>query len=298
MEARKMRYHKIYITLGAFFFFTSIPQLAFPDIDLLTIDLERKALEYEHKLQTSHLDRGQVLALRKDGEFEDKNDSAIWTGVYVAAEAFRYQATGDPEAYVNMEKGLRALHLMQEKTGKPGLLARYIHPDGSIVEKRSSKDTYIGALFGYALSFDMLKEGDVKEMVRQNMINIGNHFIQNGFAFVGTGNNQTHVSFNPYVTKEFLLAEIDNLSNEEFDSYIKEIHKVCEFKKSFNSTLKLLEYDFTLYEILELDDQALRSFFVAIEDLIVDNEFIDILGGCQSKEELKKVINTDFHSDK
>ena len=69
---------------------------------------------------------------RYDGPFEDYGDSAIWTGLYVASQAFRYGSTGEQAALDNMENGLRALHRLQilDENGDLDYVARYVFPDG------------------------------------------------------------------------------------------------------------------------------------------------------------------------
>jgi hypothetical protein len=44
-------------------------------------------------------------------------DSALWTGHYLAAEAFRYQVTRSPEALVNAWRALRGIHALLDITG-------------------------------------------------------------------------------------------------------------------------------------------------------------------------------------
>src|SRR5262249_19582647 len=44
-------------------------------------------------------------------------DSAIWTGHYLATEAFRYQATRSPEAFENAWAALRGIRSLLDVTG-------------------------------------------------------------------------------------------------------------------------------------------------------------------------------------
>ena len=52
-------------------------------------------------------------------------DSAIWTGVALTADAFRYAVTGTEADYQRMERRVRTLLTMFDVTGVPGYLARY-----------------------------------------------------------------------------------------------------------------------------------------------------------------------------
>lgn len=54
-------------------------------------------------------------------------DSAIWTGHYLAAEAFRYQGTRSPEAFDNVWSALLGIRALVDVTGT-GVLARCALP--------------------------------------------------------------------------------------------------------------------------------------------------------------------------
>ncbi|PYS09173.1 MAG: hypothetical protein DMG17_27525, partial [Acidobacteria bacterium] len=54
-------------------------------------------------------------------------DSAIWTGHYLAAEAFRYQVTRSPDALANAWKALEGIHSLLDVTGSD-VLARCLIP--------------------------------------------------------------------------------------------------------------------------------------------------------------------------
>lgn len=109
--------------------------------------LHEKAAAYDRFLQTKlwpqphggvvNVDfaRGSGQGLEELGEilgYDDQQDSAIWTGTYLAAQAFRYAATGDPvekqEALRNARSAAQTLHLFLEVTGQTGLLARFAGP--------------------------------------------------------------------------------------------------------------------------------------------------------------------------
>jgi len=57
-------------------------------------------------------------------------DSAIWTGHYLAAEAFRYQVTRSPDALANAWKALEGIHSLLDVTGSD-VLARCLIPVNS-----------------------------------------------------------------------------------------------------------------------------------------------------------------------
>ncbi len=57
--------------------------------------------------------------------YAGRGDSAIWTGVALNADAFRYAATGTEADYRRMEERVRTLLTMFDVTGVPGYLARF-----------------------------------------------------------------------------------------------------------------------------------------------------------------------------
>ncbi len=101
------------------------------------IRLKTRALEISKLVQQEHLPDRSLLSARLSGpDFGDPldtythfHDSAIWTGHYVAAEAFRCAAsTGSQakEAADNALVGLRGLEAMINISGRKGLLSRVL----------------------------------------------------------------------------------------------------------------------------------------------------------------------------
>lgn len=115
--------------------------------------------------------------------YDHAGDAAIWTGHYLAAEAFRWRVTGSPAARRNLQGALDGLDALASVTnaGAPGPLARFWMPldspfrDGiRAIEARhrlypgtlrgrpvewvgdTSRDQYSGAFFGLAVAHDML----------------------------------------------------------------------------------------------------------------------------------------------
>lgn len=62
------------------------------------------------------------------GALEPSGDGALWTGVYVASQAYRYQVTGEVSALANVAQSLDALLVLKEITGDPAAFARTLLP--------------------------------------------------------------------------------------------------------------------------------------------------------------------------
>ena len=54
-------------------------------------------------------------------------DSALWTGMLLAADAYRYAVTRSPEALASATRSLQAIDRLSRVSGD-GLLARYFYP--------------------------------------------------------------------------------------------------------------------------------------------------------------------------
>jgi uncharacterized protein (TIGR03437 family) len=109
-------------------------------------------------------------------------DSALWTGAYLAAEAFRYNVTKSSDALNNVKASLAGLKGLADVTGD-NRLARCIvmasSPYASSIQSEESKNTIhqnppwlwvdntsrdqiVGAFFGLGAAFDLVDDAGVK----------------------------------------------------------------------------------------------------------------------------------------
>lgn len=113
-------------------------------------------------------------------------DSAIWTGHYLAAEAYRYKVTRSDDALANAKRALNGLTMLTDVTGTD-LLARCAVPVASdyapgIAQEEAgngiwfgsadgqaymwigntSRDQYCGVFFGLGVAYDMIDDPDVR----------------------------------------------------------------------------------------------------------------------------------------
>jgi len=110
-------------------------------------------------------------------------DSALWTGTYLAGEAFRYQVTGAAEALDNVRAALAGLKSLADVTGD-NRLARCIvqadspfeagieseeahntvHQAGAFVWlDNTSRDQVVGAFLGLGVAYDFVDDAQVKQ---------------------------------------------------------------------------------------------------------------------------------------
>lgn len=152
---------------------------------------EADALAIDANIQALHEPYGSILdpifAAEGSAQVVDYTrcgDSAIWTGHYLAAEAFRYKVTGSAEALSNVQKAIGAINNMIQVTGM-NLLARCalplnspyaasiqsqeaangIYTNASANEfwvGNTSRDQYMGVAFGLAVAYDMVDDAGVQ----------------------------------------------------------------------------------------------------------------------------------------
>ena len=109
-------------------------------------------------------------------------DSALWTGAWLAAEAFRYKVTQSADALTNVKTALAGLKLLSEVTGDNRLArcvvdstspyaagiqneeaANTIHPNPPLFwVDNTSRDEVVGAFFGLGAAFDLVDDAGVK----------------------------------------------------------------------------------------------------------------------------------------
>ncbi len=121
----------------------------------------------------------QIIAYTRCG------DSALWTGAYLAAEAFRYKVTQSADALQNVKSAVAGLKALSDVTGD-NRLARCMVPAnspyaGSIANEEASntvhsnppwiwidntsRDEVVGAFFGLGVAFDLVDDAGVKAEV-------------------------------------------------------------------------------------------------------------------------------------
>src|SRR6266496_6150754 len=85
---------------------------------------ESEALAISASIQARHLPFGTILdpiysspTTSQIVGYTRCGDSALWTGAYLAAEAYRYNVTRSPDALNNVRKALAGLKGLSDVTG-------------------------------------------------------------------------------------------------------------------------------------------------------------------------------------
>ena len=130
---------------------------------------------------------------------DDDNDGQ-WTGMYLAAQCFRYVATGDQEAKDIAIEAANALLRLLEVTGKDGFFARsVVEPELCPAKQEgpgewhlsddeawcwkgdTSSDEYVGHIFGLSLYYDLIDDETEKRKVRDAFVRLHDGIIANGY---------------------------------------------------------------------------------------------------------------------
>jgi uncharacterized protein (TIGR03437 family) len=157
---------------------------------------EADALAISARIQSLHVPFGTVLDPIFAGPASEQiigytrcGDSAIWTGHYLAAEAFRYQVTQSADALKNVKQAIAGIQSLLDVTGT-NLLARCLVPLNSPyaagIEREesangiyinssagyawvgnTSRDQYMGVIFGLGVAYDMVNDAGVKSSISQ-----------------------------------------------------------------------------------------------------------------------------------
>jgi hypothetical protein len=210
--------------------------------------LDDKMHEINETLQQHHLRDGQVgeINLREPGnlaagyEQHSSDNDGLWTSIYVAAEAFRYGATGDESARENAWKSLQALMFMEEVTGIPGFVARSFVPASDnpqryggewypSADKRwwwkgdTSSDELDGHYFASTVYYDKAATAEQKQEIRGYVARITNHILDHDYYYVGPpGKPTTWGVFAPEKLNHDLTWIVDRgLNSLEILSHLK-----------------------------------------------------------------------------
>jgi hypothetical protein len=156
---------------------------------LPVVAAEQDALAISANIQARHMPFGTIL----DPIFADSTgdqivgfthcgDSALWTGAYLAAEAFRYKVTQSPDALNNLKTALAGLKALADVTGDNRLARCMLFADSPyaadianqeakntihqsppwIWVDNTSRDEVVGVFFGLGAAYDFVDDQTVK----------------------------------------------------------------------------------------------------------------------------------------
>ena len=160
-------------------------------------------------------------------------NTILWSGMYLASQAFRYAATRDSDAVDNARTVLEGLHDLTRVTGVRGLYGRALYrPDVSYnydgagstgwsdstsipgwrFRNDVSKDGYAGLMFGYAAAVEHFDDAGIIADVKERLLEIGDHLYENGLQIIDVDGQVTehgalyHSAFDDFPGFNAMLA--------------------------------------------------------------------------------------------
>lgn len=143
--------------------------------------------------------------------YHGHGDSCIWTGTYVASQALRYRATGDPQARANVIRSIQALTRHLDVTGRDGFIARYVGPAddpghrlevaridedenrhlvtegpfaGDFWVGNTSRDQYTGWFLGMAWAYDSVDDPGLRAQIASNLTRVLDRLIADNWFII------------------------------------------------------------------------------------------------------------------
>jgi hypothetical protein len=231
--------------------------------------LARKMESIHTALRGHHMREGLVgdIQLNRPGDLSSghvqhsSDNDGLWTSLYVAAEAFRYASTGDPQARANAWQSLEALMFLEEVTGLPGFAARSIVPPEGDPQARyggewhkskdgrwwwkgdTSSDEVDGHYFAYQVVYDLASDEAEKKRIAAVVARITDRIMEHGYTYVGpSGRRTTWGMWAPEVLNfDLEWIEERGLNSLELLSHLKVAHHVTGDQKYHEAARKLIE---------------------------------------------------------
>lgn len=226
-----MRYPRVFLAL-------TLIVVASLRVERVVYGSENDAVAISNNIQQRHLPYGTILDPVYASPDSDQivgytraADSAIWTGHYLAAEAFRYHVTGSAEALDNVRRAVASLRALVDITGTD-LLARCLIPVDSpyapaIIAEESghgirqnvlngrqyywiggtSRDQYMGVKFGLGVAYEMVEDAGIRSEITSLFTRMLNFLLaHNWFVVMPDGSISTTFVTNPDQRLSFLVV--------------------------------------------------------------------------------------------
>ncbi len=202
--------------------------------------LAEKAAYFDEVSRTRHLAgdslyRNILLGsdLQEVEQWLQVENVILWSGMYLASQAFRYAVTRETEAVENARTVMEGLHDLTRVTGVRGLYGRALYrPDvpfnydgagspgwsdstaipGWRFRNDVSKDGYAGLMFGYAAAMEHFDDAGIIADLEERLREIGDHLMGNGLQIIDVDGEVTehgalyHSAFDDFPGFNAMLA--------------------------------------------------------------------------------------------
>ncbi len=235
--------------------------------------------------------------------------AGVWTGRYLAGVGYQYAVTRSPQVRRHGGEILHGLRILQEVTGKPGLLARgYVKGHGPVegwerngqdsIEWHQgqrkyadyrwygdvSVDNFNAVLFGYAIYYDLAADAEQKRFIARDVDRLMTHLLDNQCRIIDVDGEVTrygHVGMDPDPAR-------DDYYKKLYAPYLKRLNIESEpWRPSLRSSLMLLPDLLIAHHIT--GKQRYLDFYRSIVARCKDNPDQRREGGPFSLERLARV---------
>jgi hypothetical protein len=188
--------------------------------------------------------------------------AGVWTGRYLAGVGYQYAATRDPWVRRHGGEILQALRILQEVTGKPGLLARgYVKGHGPVEDWERggqdsvewhqgrgrfadyrwygdvSVDNLNAVLYGYAIYYDLAADTAQRRFIAEDVNRLMTHLLDHHCRIIDVDGEVTrwgHVGIDPDPAR-------DDYYRKVYESYLRRGNVADEeWRPPLRSSLMLL----------------------------------------------------------
>jgi len=188
-------------------------------------------------------------------KYDRVGDSAIWTGHYLAAEAFRYKVTQSSDSITQVWSALRSIRSLIDITGTH-YLARFKYPTNSPYDaafrsannKRNfyntilsgvpttwiagtSRDQYSGVFFGWGVAYQLADDPSVKQFIKEDVTRVLDNLLSHAWTAVEP-NRHLSATFIGRPEQQLNFLQIGRLVNS--DRFRTQYE---DFRRDFGSVL-------------------------------------------------------------
>jgi hypothetical protein len=178
------------------------------------LSLRAKADLYQTRIADLHQMPDGVIRYRVTREqarqdYGDLPDGPFFAGLYLASQALRLAAGGEPAARAEVLRTLDGMALLMEVTGRPGLLARWVARTppaktrspwlpsptrtGYFFRADVSKDQVAGYACGLGVAYALLQDPEIRARVEALARPLAEHLRENDLRIVDvSGERTTH----------------------------------------------------------------------------------------------------------
>ncbi|MFO8058666.1 MAG: hypothetical protein R6V10_15375 [bacterium] len=244
-------------------------------IEFRRMTLEDKARHMEEATRKRHVRHGLVSdsRLEKPGDLSTNrtatsDNDGLWTAMYIAAECYRYGASGDEKGRENARESLEALMFLETVNGIPGFVSRsfarpdeqhgsgewHMGPDGKWRWKGdTSSDEIVGHYYAYSIYYDICADEKEKEEIRKKVRLITDYIIDNDFYLIDVDGEPTTWGRWNFKGMRRLRFWDRGLNSLEILSHLKTAYHITGDPKYQKVYLDLaLEHDYAEFTVKQL----------------------------------------------